>query len=307
MKRLCLFVLFLLSSLGLAQASSDRTTFIELARKGWVYDLRSAMSGRDPASVSVTINGRSHSGAAICIVGESPHPQTWETLRAFDALMHNVFHKPIPMRFAGADLSSCGTGRTIYVRLYSDRAPHRAFNVDLRRMDGVFDIGLPQSRDQYVLSPAQASTFFGRRGQVTHLLVMQPPEGPTTPLQSEFFASILIEELYQAYTFGMDILHFDRKVPFVSKLQEFPLNLRHIPWTSAAFMEGLLRSNPSGLCLFDVFMLHALANAPVAQTNDQAFIDFIAAQFDDLAQLADRTIVKPELSAIIDPRCAWPN
>ncbi len=296
-------VVLALCAAGPALSAPDRVTYLDLARKGWVYTLRSAMLGRDPDSVEVTINGRSHSGAALCIVGEAPHPQTWATLRAFDALMSDVFQKPVPMRFAGDKLASCGTGRTIYVRLYSDRAPHRAFNEDLRRIDGVFDIGLPRSRDQYVLSPAQASTFFGRRGQVTHLLVMQPPEGTTTDLQSRFFASILIEELYQAYTFGMDILHFDREQPFLSKLQEFPVNLRHMPWTSPAFMEGLLRSNPSGLCHFDVFMLHALAHAPVERTNDATFIDYIDARFDALDDLAGGTVRKSDVAGILDPRC----
>ena len=103
-----------------------------------------------------------------------------------------------------------------------------------------------------------------------------------TPLEQRFFASILIEELYQSFTFGMDILHFNRHQAFTSKLEEFPVDLRHLPWDSPMFMEGLLRSNPAGLCRFDVFMMHALARAPVERTNTDAFLRFIEAQFDDL-------------------------
>lgn len=304
MRLLKALTVFALLFAGTARAAADRVTFLDLARKGWVYELRSAIWGRDPASVEMHINSRELSGAALCVVGEPPHPQTREVLDAFAALMSDVFGKPIPMRFAGPDLDGCGTGRTMYLRLYSGQVPLGAFNRDLRRLDDVYGIGLPRDRQEYVLSPAQAATFFGSRGQATHLIVKQPPEGRSpTPLASRFYSSILIEELYQAFTFGMDILHFDRHLAFVSKLQEFPVNLRHVPWDSPAFMEGLLRSNPSGLCEFDLFMLHALADAPFENTNTPDFIDFIDAHFDDLLARADRTAAREDLAQIMDSRC----
>ena len=285
------------------QAHGDRSQFLDLARKGWVYELRSALWRPDPDRPPVRINGRDMAGAALCIIGEPPHPQTMKVIEAFRDLVADVFHKPTPMRFGGAELSSCGTGRIWYMRLYSGLIPHRAFNDDLRRMDAIFDIGLPRNREQSILSPAQASTFFGRNGQATHLLVKQPRMTELSPLEQRFFASILIEELYQAFTFGMDILHFDRQVAFVSKLEEFPVNLRHLPWDSPRFMEGLLRSNPAGLCRFDVFMLHALAGAPVERTNTEAFLSFIDGRFSELLGQADDTLAQAAYAPILDRRC----
>ncbi len=288
---------------GATPALDDRDAFMALAKKGWVYELRTAMWKHDPLIPPIVINGRDLSGAALCVVGEPPHPRTRAVLDTFRALMADVFGKPLPLRYAGEGLDSCGTGRSVYIRLYSDRPPHVAFNADLRRMDEVFEFGLPGGREQFVMSPAQAQTFFGRRGRATHVLVKQPATGAPTELESAFYASILIEELYQTFTFGMDILHFDRDAAFVSKLEEFPVNLRHLPWGSDQYMEGLLRSNPSGLCRFDVFMLHALAEAPVERTNSDAFLTYIDADFDRLETETDVTLSNPDYATILDADC----
>ncbi len=291
-----------------AGAASERATFLDLARRGWVYELRSAMWGRDPASIEMHINGHVLSGASICVVGEKPHQATETVLREFTGLTARVFGKPTPIRHGGVDLDGCGTGRTIYLRLYSREVPLAAFGSDLARLDRVFGLGLARSRRQYVVSPGQAATFFGRRGQATHLIVRQPVAGrDLSPLEGRFYASILVEELYQAYTFGMDILQLDRRLAFVSKLQEFPVNLRHVPWDSPAFMEGLLRSTPSGLCRFDLFMLHAIAAAPVENTNTPEFLAYIDAHFDDLLARADATAAAPGFAGILDPGCVAEN
>ncbi|MHA6264428.1 hypothetical protein ACXYMO_14585 [Arenibacterium sp. CAU 1754] len=288
-------------------AGTERSVFIDMARKGWVYELRSAMWRRDPDRPPVRINGRDMAGAALCVVGERPHFQTARVLETFSALMTQTFGKPVPMRYGGTDLSGCGTGRIVYLRLYSGRTPHRAFNDDLRKMDAVYGIGLPANRDQYVMSPAQAQTFFGRYGRTTHLLVKQAAAAVPTPLEQRFFTSILIEELYQSFTFGMDILHFDRHAAFLSKLEEMPLNLRNLPWDSTQFMEGLLRSNPGGLCPFDVFMLHALAHSPLEQSNTPDFLGFIETEFDDLLRRTNVTVAQVGLAPILDPACTGAN
>ncbi len=305
--RLLAFACLALAAAPVA-AASDRATFLDLARRGWVYELRSAIWGRDPASVEMHINGHVLSGASICVVGEKPHEATEAVLREFTGLTASIFGKGTPIRYAGADLDGCGTGRTIYLRLYSRQVPLDAFGSDLDRLDHVYGLGLAHSRRQYVVSPGQAATFFGRRGQATHLIVKQPAEGAAlSPLEARFYASILVEELYQAYTFGMDILQIDRRLAFVSKLQEFPVNLRQLPWDSPAFMEGLLRSTPSGLCRFDLFMLHAIAEAPVENTNTPEFLDYIDAHFDDLLASADTTATKPGHAEILDPGCVVEN
>ncbi|SNR67044.1 hypothetical protein [Puniceibacterium sediminis] len=295
-------------SLGLeAQATplpGDRDAFMALAKKGWVYELRTAMWKHDPLTPPIVINGRDLAGAAICVVGETPHPQSRAVIDTFRALMADVFGKPLPLRYAGGGLEFCGTGRVVYIRLYSDRPPHVALNADLRRMDEVFEFGLPRGREQSVISPAQAQTFFGRKGRATHVLVKQPAPGDTTDLEAAFYASIMIEELYQTFTYGMDILHFDPKANFVSKLEEFPVYLRNFPWDSKRYMQGLLSSNPSGLCRFDVFMLHALAEAPVENTNSDAFLEYIGGAFERLESETDVTVANPDYAPILDVACS---
>ncbi|MDU9005771.1 hypothetical protein [Sedimentitalea todarodis] len=295
-------IVFLIVALP-AQAGTDRGPFLDMARKGWVYELRSAMWPRAADMPPIRINGRDMAGSVLCLIGEPPHPQTLQVLQGFAALMHEVFGKPLPLRFADTGLAACGTGRIVFLRLYSGATPHGALNDDLRRMDLSYGIGFPKGRNQWVLSPAQAQTFFGRNGMATHMLVKQSRQAVPTALEQKFFASILIEELYQSFTFGMDILHFDLQARFLSKLEEAPINLRNLAWDSPRFMQGLLRSNPARLCPFDVFMLHALARSPVEQTNSPEFLSFIETRFDDLEQLAGATVARAEHALIVDSAC----
>ena len=296
---LCLSILTLLAT----PLSADRADYVDLARKGWNYELRTTMVGRD-LSIPVHINGRDLAGASLCLVGEAPHPASLEIIDAFRKLAEHVFTKPLTMRYAGVSASACGSGRTVILRLYSGLPPNRALSADLQWMNGIYDLGLRAGSDFAATSPAIAQTFFGRRGQGTHIMVKQPALTELGPLEAIFYKSILIEELFQSFSFGMDILLFDRAAAFRSKLQETPVNLYHLSWESHAFMRNLVTSNPSGLCPFDVFMLHAVAEAPVDQTVDPAFIDYIDDHFDDLLARADATLADGRFASIIDRDCA---
>ncbi len=134
-------------------------------------------------------------------------------------------------------------------------------------------------------------------------MVKQPALPRLGALEAAFYKSILIEELFQSFTFGMDILLFDRTAAFQSKLQETPINLYRLSWESRAFMRGLVNSNPSGLCAFDVFMMHAVAEAPVDQTIEPGFIDYIEQNYDHLRERAALTLADPLLAPIFDLEC----
>jgi len=284
--------------------ADDKARYLDLAKSGWIYELRTTMLGRD-LSIPVRINGRDLSGAALCLVGDPPNGQTTAVLDAFRALAHHVFGKPLPMRYAGPDASGCGPGRTVMLRLYSGFPPNAAFTRDMAWLDTSYGLGLPRGGLLAVGSPAFAQTFFGRLGTATHLMVQQAePDPASTALEEAYFRSILVEELFQSFTFGMDVLLFSREPVFLSKLQEIPLNLRRLEWGSPAFMSTLLRTNPRALCAFDVFMMHAVAEAPVEQTNDPAFLDFIDARFDRLDAMAADTFADPRFAEILAPDCA---
>lgn len=283
-------------------AVADRLAYVDLARQGWNYELRTTMVGRD-MSIPVHIHGRDLAGASLCVVGERPHPASLEIIDAFRALALHVFAKPLTMRYAGRDASGCGTGRTVILRLYSGHPPNRALSADLRWMNLTYQLGLPGRRFYAATSPAMAQTFFGRRGQGTHIMVKQP--GPTPPgtLERAFYKSILLEELFQSFTFGMDILLFDRAAAFQSKLQETPFNLYRLSWESRDFMRALVASNPGGLCAFDIFMMHAVAQAPVDQTIEPGFIDYIDREYDVLHARATATMQDARFAAIVDAIC----
>lgn len=284
-------------------ARADKTAYLDLARQGWNYELRTTMIGRD-LSIPVHINGRDLSGASICLVGEQPNAQSSEILKAFRALLHHSYGKVAPMRYAGHDARACGTGRIVILRLYSGHPPNRGLSRDLNWMNGVYELGLPAGRDYMVSSPAMAQTFFGRRGQATHIMVKQAAFATSGAMETAFYKSILIEELFQSFTFGMDILLFDREAQFLSKLQETPVSLYRFPWGSRAFMQGLLSSNPEGLCAFDLFMLHAVGQAPVDQTVEPQFIDYIDTHFSRLVALAKGTMADDRFAPLLDPSCA---
>ncbi|GFE52257.1 hypothetical protein So717_40100 [Roseobacter cerasinus] len=283
-------------------ALADRAAFVDLARRGWNYELRTTMVGRD-LSIPVHINGRDLAGASLCVVGERPHPNSLEVINAFRTLAAHVFSKPLTMRYAGADATSCGSGRTVILRLYSGHPPNRALSADLGWMNGIYQLGLPPKREYAATSPAMAQTFFGRRGQGTHIMVKQPRVATLGTLERSFYTSILVEELFQSFTFGMDILLFDRAARFQSKLQETPLNLQRLPWESRDFMRALLQSNPGGLCIFDVFMMHAVAEAPVDQTIEPGFIDYIDREYDQLLVRATETMRDARFAPILMPDC----
>ncbi|SEL71637.1 hypothetical protein SAMN05444413_11461 [Roseivivax marinus] len=283
-------------------ADSKQDAFLDLARRGWVYELRTTMVGRD-LSIPVSINGRDLAGASLCLVGERPREATREVLTAFRALMYEAHGKPVPMRFAGPTARLCGAGRVVVLRLFSNRPPNAALTDDLTWMNAVHQLGLPQGRVYAAASPAMAQTFFGRRGSGTHIMVKQPGSDSLSPLERDFYRSILIEELYQSFTFGMDILHLDRSAPYLSKLEEFPVDLTRMPWDSRAFMRGLLGSNPRGLCEFDVFMLHAVATSDVAQTTEAAFLDDIRRRWPELIERTAASMADARFAPILDADC----
>lgn len=285
--------------------ASEKARYLELAKKGWNYRLRVAI--RKDKSIPVHINGRDFAGATMCVVGDAPHPNTKAVLDAFLDLLDHSFNQSIDLRVGGQHAKGCGAGRVILLRLYSGYPPNRAFSADLQWINQIYDIGLPKDRQYAVTSPAQAQTYFGRKGKGTHIMVKQPELTQLGPLEQAFYTSILLEELYQSFTFGMDVLQFNPAEDFLSKLQETHLNLQRLPWDSRQFMRALLGSNPMRLCAFDVFMLHAIAQAPVDQTNDPAFIDFIDQQFAALRRKAEATMNDVRFAGIVDPDCARQN
>ncbi|WP_299964110.1 hypothetical protein [uncultured Roseobacter sp.] len=298
----CLIVLFACLWVQALPALADRTAYLDLARKGWNYQLRTTMIGRD-LSIPVHINGRDLAGASLCLVGERPHANSLEVINAFRDLAAHVFGKPVTMRYAGGEAALCGSGRTVVLRLYSGHPPNQALSADLSWMNGIYDLGLPARRFFVATSPAMAQTFFGRRGQGTHIMVKQPRPGQVGGLERSFYRSILVEELFQSFTFGMDILLFDRAAAFQSKLQERPMVLDRLPWESRDFMRALLRSNPAGLCAFDLFMMHAVAEAPVDQTVEPAFIEYIDREYDALLRRAEETMADGRFAPLVAPGC----
>lgn len=287
---------------GTVHAAADKTKWIELARQGWNYRLREPPLGRDMA-IPVVISPQKLAGSALCIVGERPHPATLKVLDAFRDLLAHAFDKPMPMRYAGSETMACGTGRIVVLRLYSGFPPNRALTRDLNWLSETFQLGLPKGRDYSASSPAMAQTFFGRRGQATHIMVKQPRGASLDGLETVFYRSILIEELFQALTFGADILVSRNTKGFVSKLQEIPVNLFRLPWGSRRFMRAMLTITPSALCAFDIFMLHAVAETKSGQTIDREFLHEIEANFPALQEKAQSTIRNPRFRGLIDEAC----
>lgn len=287
---------------GITPAMADKSAYLDMARRGWTYELRATMVGRD-LSIPVHINGRDLSGGQICLVGEPPNAQSRAVLDAFRALMTHVHGTPLSLREDPGDVAQCGAVPGVVLRFYSGLPPNRALAADLDWMDRTFDLGLPARHVWRAASPAMAQTFFGRKGAGTHIMVQQGATGRGGPLDRAYFRSILIEELFQTFTFGMDILHFDAEEPFLSKLEEIPLRLRRAAWSSRAFKSALLASNPPALCAFDIFMLHAVARAPVDQTTTPDFITYIDAEFEGLQALTGATLREPRFAPLIDPDC----
>jgi len=292
----------LLFALVAFPAHADKANDLKLARQGWVYELRTTMVGRD-LSIPVSIHGRTMVEGGLCVVGTPPHALSRQIIDEFAGLLAHVFNTPFKAMFAGAEAHTCGAAHSAVLRLFGGYPPNGALSTDLDWLNRNFALGLPKGRQYMASSPAQAQTFFGRGGQATHLLVKQSEHKRLTPLEEAFFRSILIEELFQSFTFGMDILLFDRSAGFTSKLQEFPLVLDQLQWGSRAFMQKLLAANPTALCPFDVLMLHAIAEAPVDETTDPKFVTYITDNYERLQTLAVQTIAMPEFASIVDPGC----
>ena len=284
-------------------ALADKAQYLDMARRGWSYELRSTMVGRD-MSIPVHINGRDLKDARICVLGEPPTKDSRAVLDAFRALLEHVHGISAPLHEAGEDIAGCGTGHMVALRLYSGPPPNRALGRDLGWMDRVYDLGLPSRHVWAASSPAMAQTFFGRKGAGTHVMVQQAAAGETGPFDQAYFRSILVEELFQTFTFGMDILHLDAQEPFLSKLEENPLRLRHVAWGSRGFKSAMLSSNPPALCAFDIFMLHAVADAPVEQTTTPDFISYINENFAPLQARTEATLGEPRFAPVLDPACA---
>lgn len=280
-----------------------RDDYLRLAQTGWVFELNSSHKRRSPAFPPVRFNSGEFAKGEICLFGAPPHALSRQIIRVFSDLLRDIYDRRLAVTFAGRNISNCPSRQRVYVRLYDDRLPRALYRADLVQLDHDFDIRLPSSGSEPASSPAQASVFFGAGGSVAHLLVNQPHNGELTELERNYFASILIEELFQVVSFGTDVVKFDAETPFLSKLQERPVNLRYLPWQSERFMAGLLGSNPSGLCAFDVFMLHSLAAANLETVNSDELILFIDANFDDLLSKTVRTLINPAYQPLLDQRC----
>lgn len=280
-----------------------RDEYLTLVKSGWIFDLHASRMRRHPGLPPVRFNSTEIAQSEICLIGAPPRRHSRQIIMAFAALLHDVYGHRLTVTFAGPDIRSCPERQRIYVRLYEGRPPATMLNRDIQHLDRAFDIRFPTGWTEPVRSPAQTNGFFGHRGPVAHIFVSQPHGENLTPLQRDYFSSILIEELFQVVSFGADILKFDKERPFFSKLQERPINLRYLPWDSEQFMRGLLSSNPSGLCGFDFFMLHALAQSQLEMVNSDELIPFIDANFDALRARAQASLASNEYGILSDQTC----
>jgi hypothetical protein len=281
----------------------SREDFLTLARPGWVYEVRTARHQRETGAAEVQFNSTEAALGPICVFGDQPHAQSARILHIFSDLLSDIYGHRLAITYAPGDINNCPRRQRLYLRLYSGAAPDQRFNADLQHLDREFDIGFPRGWSEPVRSPGQVNGFFGRRGATAHLLINQPPVGDLSALQRKYHASLLIEELFQAISFGSDILKFERATPFLSKLQEIPVNLRTLPWASESFMAGLLTSTPGALCSFDVFMLHALAGANLRNTNSPALLGFIETHFEQLRNQTLQTLANPGYASVLDSGC----
>lgn len=281
--------------------AADKAAYLELADRGWDYTFRGTAQGRAGTLPPSHVMARDMPGRAICLIGEAPHPDLRAMLETFRAMMADIFGTVGALRDGGADIADCAPDATVFVRFYSLDKPDPAFNDDLAALSRRFDLGLSDKRLYGILSPAQAVTLFGRNEQITHIALMQPRHAVLTPLEIRFFRSLVIEEFYQSYSFGIDIFRMGRGTPLLSKLQETPVNLRFLSWTSVEYMQGLLASNPEGLCHFDAMMLHALAE--VEDDAPGALRDLLDRRFAALDAAARETAANPDYAALFDPAC----
>ncbi|MDW4498650.1 hypothetical protein R5H30_11705 [Sulfitobacter sp. D35] len=282
----------------------DRSDYLNLARSGWVFEFNTRRMRRPADLPPIRFDSAEVATGEICLFGDPPKALSRQIIHSFTELLREVYERRLAVTFAGREIENCPPHQRVYIRLYSGAPPYARLNADLRLLDREFDIRFPPNWNEPVRSPAQANGFFGRRGASAHLLISQPPTDEMSDLQRDYYTSILVEELFQVVSFGADILKADRESPFLSKLQEAPVNLRYVPWNSERYMTGLLRSNPKGLCGFDVFMLHALAAADLESANSAELLDFIETHFDDLRARTERTLRHAAYAPMIDSSCA---
>lgn len=280
-----------------------RSQYLAVAKQGWVFDFRSSLMRRDADLPPVRFDGREPSLGPVCVFGDAAHPASRAVLVQFERLLQQAFARQAPISFVDGGIAECPPQQRVYLHLYDIQAGYGALDFDLRYLDRQFDFDLSKTRRETIRSPAQGLGFFGREGNVAHLMIRQSEHETPSALERDFYRSILVEELFQVFSFGVDILKFDRDTPFLSKLQEHPAHLMRRDWNSADYMRRLLDSNPRGLCAFDVFMLHAIAGMPVDSTNSQAFLAHLNAQFDILVDRTRATLADPELALLFDQTC----
>lgn len=273
-----------------------------LAERGWNYEYRGSFRRQAHDLAASHLLAKRMPASSICLLGEEMHPLSRETLSMFRSLNTAIFDQFGSLTTGQPDVDTCPEEATVFIRLYSRRLPSEAFNRDLQSINHRFGIGM-SGQAQEILSPAQAVTFFGKKGQATHILVLQPRKRELSEQQKRFFRSLMIEELYQTYSFGIDIFKTGVGGPFASKLQESFTNLRSRSWLSPDFMEGLLSSNPDGLCLFDLMMLHAIHEVPENVSASDAFISFVSKNFAKLVASAEQTMADQAVAALLDPMC----
>lgn len=296
--------LALAATLGVSPARADlKADYLELVERGWNYAFRGSARGHaDDLSPGYVLAG-AMAPRAICLIGEAPHPVMAETLAQFRHLLRRIFGTAGPVFPGRRTIGDCEAGETIFIRFYSRPVPNELFNADIDALNDRFDLGLSGRQRLNILSPAQAVTMFGRAGQITHLSLLEPVFLRISELERDFYRSMLIEELYQSYSFGIDVFKTEHDGPLLSKLQETPVNLRLLEWTSAEYMAGLLQSNPRGLCHFDAMMLHALAAYPGNSAANIPLAVFVERDFDALYEDARATAARAEFSELFDPDC----
>ncbi len=280
----------------------SKTEVIALAERGWKYEYRGSFRRQVASLPPSHLLAKTMPARGVCLLGDDPHPLTRQTLMGFRALIGSMFDEVGGLKTKARTVADCPPQSSVFIRLYSRRLPDAAFNQDLQDLNQKFEIGMT-NQAQTILSPAQAVTFFGKAGQVTHIIMLQPHRPKLSPLQERFYRSIFIEELYQTYSFGIDVFKATRGGPYSSKLQESFTNLQGLRWTSKRYMEGLLSSNPAGLCQFDALMLQAILQVPNAAASSGQFIAFIKTRFEHLSAAAQNTIATPGMAALFDDTC----
>lgn len=299
-------LLLLLWPLTAAAETPSREDILNLARAGWTYELRTTMRRPGSAALVRNLNARAMAGAEVCLLGEPANDRSLQTIAAFTHLWQIAFNTA--PRFIHAEkITDCTPSATVFLRLFSNSNPTAALNADLKALDQTFGLSLSQ-RPQFPSSPAQAQTFFGTEGMATHIMVTQAGPWALPDWHHSYYRSLLVEELFQSFTFGMDILHLNSEQPFFSKLQEAPLYTQHLPWRSDDFIRSMLHSSPRGLCGADLVMLAALGETELERTNTAAFTSFVSDNLDRFLTAARLWQSDPQVQLLLDPACqALPN